>query len=383
MTALTSAERDRRWQALSAAMATEDLDALVFVASHSDGQRGSVRYLANHRLFAFYCYAVMGRDREPAMVLPSGMRGCRRGGWVEDHRFAPSMIDEVAVLLGELGDPQRVGIVGLGQIMRIDDFRRLGELLPGTELVDASALFERVRAPKSREELRGVEEAAFIADRCHERLLEVARPGLSKRQLGAETLKVCAELGGEDPIFLTLDNLSPSGPERTRWSQPSNEIVDPGELLLFSFELIGPCGYWVELCRMITFATPSEEALAIHAAVAAAMQAAERSLRPGSSVPAVQAEMLSAAEDAGTHAAYWLGHGIGQDVIEAPMIAMEPGPGGEAEDPLTAPMAFAIHPLLVPDRGGLAGYMADTYALEESGARRLSRHPLDLLNLPA
>jgi Xaa-Pro aminopeptidase len=365
-------------------MEAEGLDALVFVASHSDGHRGSVRYVANHRIFAFYGYAVMGRNREPAIVLPSGMRGCRRGGWVEDYRFVPSMIDEVAALLGELGDARRVGIVGLGQIMRIDDFQRLGELTGGAELVDASALFERVRAAKSEEEIRGVEEAIYIADRCHERLLEIARPGLSKRQLGAETLRVCAEHGGEDPIFLTLDNLSPTGPERTRWSQPSNDVVLPGELLQFSFELIGPSGYWVELCRMITFAEPSEEVLAIHAAVVATMDAAEQSLRPGATGPAVQGEMLAAAKRAGTHAAYWLGHGIGQDVLETPMLAMEPAPAGTPEgDPLTATMAFAVHPLLLPDAGGPGGYMADTYAVEAAGTRRLSRHSLDLVRLPA
>lgn len=380
---LSLAERDRRWTALSAAMEREGLDALVFVASHFDGQRGSVRYVADYRLFAFYCYAVMGRDREPTMILPGGMRGARRGGWVEDYRFVADMVDEVGASLRDL-KARRVGVVGLSQVMRIADHRALVDQLDGVELIDASELFDEVRAAKSEEEVRGTEEAAYIADRCLERVLEVARPGVTKMRLGGEALKVCAELGGADPIWLTLDNLARTGEERTRWAQPSDDVLAPGDTLMFSLELIGPSGYWVELCRMVTFAPPTDEVRAIHAAVAATMMTARTALRPGVDIVAAQREILATATGAETHPAYWLGHSIGQDVIETPMIGLEPAPAPAPAEtrPLTDPMLFAFHPLLVPNGPGHGAYMADTYVLERDGCRPLSQFPLDLITLP-
>ncbi len=383
---LSHSERDRRWSALSTAMREQSLDALVIVANDYNGHKGAVRYVANHRVFGFGCYAVIGRDREPTVIQPAGMRGTRQGGWTSDYRYARSMVDELAGVLRELPEHGRIGVVGMNAVMRVADHRRLGELLPESELVDADAAFERVRAAKSVAELRGAEEASYIADRCLDRLLEVARPGVTKRQLAAETYRVNTQLGGEDPIWLTLDNLDPSDPARTRFSPPSDDVVAVSELLMFSFELIGPSGYWVELCRMATFSEPSDEALAIHAAVRDTMEAGRDAMRPGATPTDVQRAMLAMGARHGTHPEYWLGHGIGQDVIEHPLIGFDVVQQQEAtgdEPPLTDPMLFAVHPLLVPDGPGLSGYMADTYVVQDGGARPLSQHGLDLLRLPS
>jgi Xaa-Pro aminopeptidase len=238
---------------------------------------------------------------------------------------------------------------------------------------------------KSAEEVRGLEEASYITDQCLKRLLEVARPGTTRRWLGAEMLKTYAELGGEDPIFLCMDGFARDGEARISWSRQDDAVLSPSDLFTFSFELIGPSGYWVELARMIVFAPPSEDKVAIHAAIVSAMEAAKVALRPGAAPEDVQGAIVSSADAAGTRLAWWSGHGIGQDVMEAPAIGREvmqdSSGAGRAGLTVAESMVFAIHPLLVPVLDGVAGYMADTYVVGAEEVRQLSKYPLDLLEV--
>ena len=66
-----------------------------------------------------------------------------------------------------------------------------------------------MRARKSPEELEGLRECARIADACFDRLLEVVRPGITEREVGAPLYERCYALGGEDPLFLSMYPESP------------------------------------------------------------------------------------------------------------------------------------------------------------------------------
>jgi Xaa-Pro aminopeptidase len=382
---LTHTERDRRWAALSAAMGKDDLDALVVVANDYNGHRGGLRYVADYHLAAFYSYVVLPRGGEATVVLPMACVGCTRSSWIGDYRFTQNMIGTLVDVLEALPSRDHIGIVGMSQIMRVEDYLHLVDRLPGTQFTDASALFEKVRAQKSPEEVAGIEEAAYIADECLALMIEIARPGVTTRELTAEAFKKNAALGGKDPIFLTMDATVVDGESMVRWSQASDTVVSPSDLFTFSFEMIGPSGYWVELARMMTFAPVTEDKAQIHAAVSATMQTAYAGLRPGVPPEEVQRDMIATSEAHETRVAYWLGHGIGQDVIEAPWLGREVI---QAEDAtrstdlvVTENMAFAVHPWLLSARPGLAGYMADTVVAAPEGARILSRYPLDLIQV--
>jgi Xaa-Pro aminopeptidase len=366
-------------------MGEGDLDALLVVANDYNGHRGGLRYMADYHLAAFYSYVVLPRGGEATVILPMACVGCARSSWIEDYRFTQNMMGTLVEVLGELPGRDRIGIVGMSQVMRVEDYLHLVDELPGTQFTEASPLFEKVRARKSPEEVAGIEEAAYIADECLALLIEIARPGLTTRELAAAAFKRNAELGGKDPIFLTMDATVVDGESMVRWSQPSDTVVSPSDLFTFSFEMIGPSGYWVELARMMTFAPVTEDKAQIHTAVSAAMQTAYDRLRPGVPPEDVQRDMIETIEAHETRAAYWLGHGIGQDVIEAPWLGREvilAEDAARSTDLLVSEhMAFAVHPWLLSARPGLAGYMADTVVAAPDGARVLSRYPLDLIQV--
>ena len=181
-------ERDRRWALLDKAMAEHDLDALVFAANDYRGHKGSLRYVADYNLCHKYGNAVMLRDQDPVLVLSGSLVSARKptSNWVSTYEFPPTtaagLVDKLA------GSPRlgRVGIVGLGQVMKVSEYLALTEAYPQCSFIDFTQDFERIRAVKSAYELVGVEESAHILDQCFTRLLEIARPGISEREIAAE-----------------------------------------------------------------------------------------------------------------------------------------------------------------------------------------------------
>lgn len=377
------AERDRRWTALHRAMAEEGYDALVFAGADYRGHKGSLRYLADYNLAHRYGYAVLFADEAPVMVLPQNLVSGRRPAtaWVDDYEYPYNLGEGLATLLADRRQVTRIGIVGMGQVMKVEDYLQLRAALPGRELVDASLLFERVRAIKSPAELEAVKEGAYILDRCFDRLLEIARPGMTERALAAEMYGVAALLGGEDPLFLTMYvDPEPTGAVPT-FGVPRDRELRPTDLLCFSYELVGPSGYWVEFARMVTFAPPREPVERMARAVSGGIAAATGALRPGAAMGDVQRALLAAIEAEGTKTSYWSGHGMGLDVLEEPWVGLDVVQDGGDAGALTAAadgMVLAIHPTPWDEPHQTMGYMADSLVISEGVCRSLSQHPVQL-----
>jgi Xaa-Pro dipeptidase len=376
-------ERDRRWKALHQAMAAEGYDALLFAGADYRGHKGSLRYLADYNLAHRYGYAVMFPGEEPIMVLPQNLSSGRRPhtAWVSDYRYPYNLGEGLAEVLAGRGPAPRIGVVGLGQVMKVEDYLALAQSLPGARIEDAGQLFDRVRAIKSPAELQAVQEAAYILDRCFDRLLEIARPGMTERAVGAEMYQIAAGFGGEDPLFLTMYvDSEPAGPVPT-FGAPRHRELRANDVLTFSYELVGPAGYWVEFSRMVTFAEPIEPVSRIARAVGAGMEAARQALRPGTSMSDVQRKLITAVEAEGVKSSYWSGHGMGLDVLEEPWVGLDmvqdSGNAGAVTETADG-MVLAIHPTLWEEETAAMGYMSDTYIVSGGSCRALSKHPVQL-----
>lgn len=377
---LSRAEQERRHDLLRRLLDEEGLDALVLVANDYRGHKGSLRWAADYNLGHRHGFAVVSPGRAPELVLPQNLAMGATQGWSTPVRYARRAVQGVVNALGELARRDRVGITGLGEIMRVADFDVLRTALPGTEFVDATLAFERVRATKSVEELAGVRESTYIAERCFARLLEMARPGMTEREIGAEMYKTMYRLGGEDPLFLSMRaEHTPDGGRVLRWSPPRDRVLHVGDQLVFSFELIGPLGYWMEFARAVVFGAPNTEQLRLCRAVADGMRAAAERMVPGGSPAAVQRGMLDAVERHGARSTYWSGHGLGQDVIEEPWIGREVvDTDGAADWDLQENMVLAMHPMVTDRKEGGMAYMANSYIVTAGGGEAVSKVPLDI-----
>jgi Xaa-Pro dipeptidase len=381
---LSRAEQERRHGLLQELLHAHDLDALIVAANDYRGHKGTLRWVTDYNLDHRHGFAFVAAGREPELVLPLNLaHNVAAQGWRTPARYGRRAVEAIVEAVAELPSAGRIGIVGRAEIMRVADAELLGDALPQSELVDVTAAFEAMRAVKSAEELDGVREATRIAERCFERLLEIARPGMTEREVGAEMYRVMYLLGGEDPLFLSMSGERlPDGTTAVRWNAPRDRVLGAGDDFTFSFELIGPLGYWMEFARTVVFGTPSETQSRLNRAVAAGMSAAAEQMRPGTQPASVQAAMLRGVQAHGATSAYWSGHGLGQDVIEEPWIGREvvdeAGPGALV---LAQDMVLAMHPMVEDSaRHGMA-YMANSYIVTPSGGHAVSSIPLDLFVL--
>lgn len=378
-------ERDRRWNLLNDSMRQTGVDALVFAANDYRGHKGSLRYVADYNLFHRSGNAVMFPGEAPFVILSGNLAGARRpkSEWVSDYRF-PGTIGEglVNAFKGRSGI-KRVGIVGLGQVMKVDEYVALTTAYPDTEFFDYSAEFERLRSVKSPAEILGAEESAFILDQCFSRLLEIARPGMTEREVGAEMHKVGHQLGGEDPLFLTMYSELNNGTVSASFAPARDRELAPHDIFTFSFEIVGPKGYWTELSRMVTFASPRSDDARMARAAASGIAAGARLLKPGAAPADVQRAVLSAVEKERATSTYWSGHSLGLDVLEQPWIGLDVVEDGlqSEEIPLQIGNVLTLHPMVLDQSTKVSGYMADTFVVEESGSRKLSEHATGLYRI--
>jgi Xaa-Pro aminopeptidase len=377
---MADSEQHRRAAAIEQLMAGLELDALVLAGADYRGHKGTLRWVADYNLVHRYGFAIAAPGREPELLLPQNLGMARPGGWDVPVTFARDLRIGLPDALRAIGPMRRIGVVGLGQVMKVEDYLALTGAFPDAEIVDAGDAFERIRSHKTAYELEGVRESVAIADACFDRLLEIAWPGITEREIGAALYERCYALGGEDPLFLSMYPEERDGRVEGRFGPPVDRVLDEGEQLVFSFELVGRMGYWMEFARMVVFGEPTELQQRMNDAVIAGLQAGAAQMLPGRRPDEVQQAILGAVARHGADCSYWSGHGLGQDVIEEPWLGLEIVQDRSVPSTweLAEGMVLANHPSAV-DREGLAvGYMANTYVVTPSGGEALSQKPLEL-----
>jgi Xaa-Pro aminopeptidase len=378
---LSEAERARRAEALQGIVRNLELDVLLLAGADYRGHKGTLRWATDYNLAHRYGLVIVPPGSEPELLLPLNLAMGRRGGWDVPIRFARDLRTGLPERLRDLGPIRRIGVVGLAQAMKVEDYLALRAAFPEAEILDAQEAFEHVRACKSAEELEGVRESARIADACFERLLETVRPGITERAIGAAVYERCYALGGEDPLFLSMyPETVGDGKVRGTFGPPDDRVLGPGDQHIFSFELIGPLGYWVELARMVVVGEPDELQLRMNAAVAAGLEAGREQMRPGTRPDEVQRAILDAVEAHSARSTYWSGHGLGQDVIEEPWLGLEVVQDRDAVSDWTLEegMVLSNHPYVVDVAERAMGYMADSYIVRADGGEVLSGKLLEI-----
>ena len=143
-------------------------------------------------------------DGRPELLLPQNLGQARRGGWGVPMSFARDLRTGLPEALRALGPMRRIGIVGLAQVMKVEDYLALRDAFPDAEIVDARTPSSGVAPTRRPRRSRACASRCAIADACFDRLLEIARIGITEREIGAAMYERCYALGGEDPLFLSM-----------------------------------------------------------------------------------------------------------------------------------------------------------------------------------
>ncbi|MCC7103601.1 MAG: aminopeptidase P family protein [Chloroflexi bacterium] len=178
----TEAEYARRYRIVRAAMARDNLDAIVVF-----GTRGreavSVPYLSNF-LVTGKAHLVFPIEGEPTLLLQlyNHVPMARRLASIADVRWGGpnSAVTLIAELKARKLETARLGLVGDVPWYEVDLLR---QELPGIALVNWTRGFVRCRLVKGQEEIERMLRAAELTDRGMEAIERELRPGLDERDL--------------------------------------------------------------------------------------------------------------------------------------------------------------------------------------------------------
>jgi Xaa-Pro aminopeptidase len=239
---------------------------------------------------------------------------------------------------------------------------------PGLELVPLGRAVEELRVVKDEAEIALLARACAITGEAFDAVIGQVAPGMTERELATAIERAMTDAGAEQPAFDTIVASGPNGaiPHHV----PGERAFAPGDLITID------CGaryggYHADMTRTVALGEPAGWQREIYALVATAQRAGIGAAVPGAAVAAVDAASRDLIAEAGygEYFSHGLGHGVGLEIHEAPMLG-KAKPGTLADRvPLT------VEPgIYLPGRGGVR--IEDTLVVR-SGAGHAA--PRDLL----
>ena len=282
-------------------------------------------------------------------------------------RWAAEIYDVVQSLLG----PGRHRLaVDRTDVNGVEALRR-----QNFELVEGQRLLELARSIKCAEEIRCIRESVAVADLAMARMRDTLRAGLTENELWAELHRTNIAHGGE----WVETRLLSSGPRTNPWFQEaSNRRIQPGELVSFDTDMVGPYGYCADLSRTFHCQPGSPSALQRQLYGLAAEQVAHNCdlLRPGRSFREFRERAWKIPARYFDQNYGCLLHGVGM-VDEWPAIGCDPN-DPLAQDGVLIPGMTVCIESYIGEVGGLEGVKLEQQALiTDIGHEILSRFPLE------
>ena len=351
----TQPEIDRRYKNIRARMQQHQLDALIVCGNQYAGFEGAVFYTSGFEIVHRYVYVLIPLEGEPTLVFP------REARWIGD-KIKPWVKDQVwPDLPGKwLRDRcterqwKRVGVYGTDFVMAVRDYR---ELVPGSfELVPFDREFDIARAVKSEEELVEVRDAMDIIIEGFWALVAAYKPGKTEAEIMAPAVERFFARGA-GPRMMNILLSGERGEANAYFKVPGGRVVGANDLLLYSLEITGTGGYWVEFSRPLIQGKPSPATQKMADAYPQAMESARKLMRAGELASTVHQAVADTFAKYGFSLGHLSGHSIGTTMIEYPAI------GAHTDVPLEENMIFSLHPQVVDQDGKICLYTQDTYRI--------------------
>jgi len=354
-------EYARRYARAVALMDEQGIDALVLA------QPVTVRYFTGLQTWLWMLppvipiVAVLPRDPAMATIIDTDLErgGVRETTWIAEPTLygpADDPIDAVSSALARRGlASARLGFeLGVGQRPHLSpsDLQRLLSSLPHADIVDAAPLLGALRMLKSPEEVGRIREATRLSQIGYRAALDALRPGVTEVELTRIAARAMLDAGAR-PSMTPMTLIFLAGPERYRQVvQPAvDRPVREGEQVW----LDGGCvvdGYRADFIRSGVIGQLSDRSEHYYAIAVAALDAALAAMGPGRPL----GEAWAAAQDVfdregvggATLIPHQIGHGIGLDHWEQPLVAR---PGTDDGAVTARPgMVFCVEPTIVgPD----------------------------------
>jgi len=384
-TPISTAELERRWTAVRAAMERDKVDVLL-MQNNNDHMGGYVKYFTDLPATNGYPLTVVF-PRDDLMTLISqgpfdGVHdltgngdGVRRGvkQWLTTPSYASchytaSYDPELAAKALAPYAGGTIGLVGTYQMsFAVVDYLQKGRF-SNTRFVDASDLVDRIKVIKSAEEQELVRRAALMQDGAMRAAFAAVEPGLRDRDIAAIAQCYSQRHGSENGIYLCA-SMPADEPAQFGQRHYQNRIIKAGDTIALLVEDSGPGGMYTELGRTCVVGKASAELKDEFGFALEARKFNLGLLKPGAPCKDVFAayndfmRRNGRPEEKRLHC-----HGQGYDLVERPLI--------RSDEPMAIAkeMNIVVHPTYI--RGHVLSWVCDNYLIGPSGpGERLHHFP--------
>ncbi|MCZ8515153.1 Xaa-Pro peptidase family protein [Paenibacillus filicis] len=365
------------------AMITQNVDLYYFTGSMQTGYC----FIPAEGEPVFYVRRSVARAQEEAAVHTRPLGSFRA--------FGAELVQAYPQLAPQAGGPAPQ-LAAEFDVLPVQQLQRLQSVLPHVEWKDGSAAIRETRMIKSPSELICIREAARVIDAAFEDAMTVLQPGITELELMSRieyairrqghlgimrmrgynqeiiTGMVGAGSAAATPTYFDGPagglGLSPAAPQSA-----SRRPIAAGEPILID---IGCCigGYVIDQTRTVVLGALPDHLKRAYDTAEHILRRTEVMLKPGTGCEQLYLQSLELAEEAGLSAHFmgygddqvkFLGHGIGLEIDELPVLArgfryaLEPG------------MVIAIEPKFTFPGEGVVG-IENSYLITESGFEKLT-----------
>jgi Xaa-Pro aminopeptidase len=314
-----------------------------------------------------------------------------------------SGVKDLPGLLGNhgLALPRRIGMEL--DVLPVNTYLALREMLNEPEMVDVSPDIRTIRSIKSDHEIGLLRGAAVIMSRMFAAAPALLRAGMTEVEL-AGLIEAVARREGHSGIlrmrYFNQENFyghvlsgangavpsfldSPSGGQGLGAAMPQGaglKTILPGEPIFVDLVAVHG-GMMVDQTRIFALDSLPDDLAAAHRAMLTVQQVIVSAMIPGAIAGDLYELAVRAASDMGQAANFmgsgqdrvsFVGHGVGLELNELPIIARG------VRTPLAAGNVIAIEPkCFFPGRGAVG--IENTWLVTETGPERLTTTPDDIL----
>jgi Xaa-Pro aminopeptidase len=376
-TPISTAELERRWAAVRAAMADQGIDVLLMQANN-DFMGGNVKYFTDLAATNGYPVTVIFPVDEPMTLIhqggfdqeidvPAEGDGLHRG--VGKVMMTPSFaaagytVKYDAELAAKALAPytaRTIGLVGLGQIpIGFLDHLRDGAFA-NTKFVDATDLVDQIKVIKSAEELEVIRKTARMQDGCWQAVLDGIRPGMTDLEATGLAEYYGLQNGSEQGWYMAGSG-KVGEVTRFRSRHYLNRRIEKGDTFTILIENSGAGGMFTEIGRTCVLGKASEEMKEQFAFALEAQQFTVNLFKPGASSAEIWERYNDFMRANGRPAENRLYcHGQGYDMVERPLVRFD------EPMPLAANLNIACHPMWASENA--FNWVCDNFVIDEKGA---------------
>lgn len=279
--------------------------------------------------------------------------------------------DNLAGHLGPLLEENGISLLGFEEKhLSFSAYQNLASALK-VKLIPGGGLVEQLRAVKDPPEIDLLRRGAALLDEAFAYILTFIRPGLTEQQVSLEMEYYLRRKGAEGIPFpyIVASGLRGALPHGVATSK----VLRTGEMVTIDFGAVWE-GYATDMTRTIVLGRPDQRQRELYQMVREAQQRAREGLKAGLRCCEADALARNPIKEAGLgeHFGHGLGHGVGLEVHELPVLSWR------SEELLQPGMVVTVEPgVYIPGWGGVR--IEDMVLLAEDGAEQLTDSRRELI----